>query len=145
MNNIDLPDADSPRPNLANIPSMDDMLALYEKVLSELDSAISMLDSQIGKVMQAVTYREQTYKEDWLVIITTDHGRDKETGKDHGGQSDSERNTWMVMNKKPNNYALNNRTAIVDIFPTITAFLNISLPSHIAQGLDGVPLLVTFR
>ena len=41
MNNIDLPDADSPRPNLANIPSMDDMLALYEKVLSELDSAIS--------------------------------------------------------------------------------------------------------
>ena len=41
MNDIDLPDADSPRPNLANIPSMDDMLALYEKVLSELDSAIS--------------------------------------------------------------------------------------------------------
>ena len=41
MNDIDLPDADSPRPNLANIPSMDDMLALYEKVLAELDSAIS--------------------------------------------------------------------------------------------------------
>ena len=41
MNNIDLPDADSPRPNLANIPSMDGMLALYEKVLAELDSAIS--------------------------------------------------------------------------------------------------------
>ena len=36
-----LPDADSPRPNLADIPSMDAMLALYEKVLSELDSAIS--------------------------------------------------------------------------------------------------------
>ena len=41
MNNFDVPDADSPRPNLANIPSMDDMLALYEKVLAELDSAIS--------------------------------------------------------------------------------------------------------
>jgi hypothetical protein len=41
MNDIDLPDADSPRPNLASIPSMDDMLALYEKVLAELDSAIS--------------------------------------------------------------------------------------------------------
>jgi hypothetical protein len=37
----EVPDADSPRPNLADIPSMDDMLALYEKVLSELDSAIS--------------------------------------------------------------------------------------------------------
>jgi hypothetical protein len=41
MNNIDLPDAYSPRPNLAGIPSMDDMIAHYEKVLSELDSAIS--------------------------------------------------------------------------------------------------------
>lgn len=41
MNNIDLPDADSPRPNLANIPNMDEMLELYEKVLAELDSAIS--------------------------------------------------------------------------------------------------------
>jgi hypothetical protein len=41
MNELDMPDDDSPRPNLANIPSMDDMLALYEKVLAELDSAIS--------------------------------------------------------------------------------------------------------
>jgi len=41
MNDFDLPDADSPRPNLANMPSMDDMLALYEKVLDELDGAIS--------------------------------------------------------------------------------------------------------
>ena len=111
----------------------------------QLDTAIAMLDKQIGRLMQAVHVREKEYNEDWLVIITTDHGRDSETGKDHGGQSDSERNTWMVMNKKPNDYALNNRTAIVDIFPTITAFLNISLPSHIAKGLDGVPLLVTFR
>jgi hypothetical protein len=41
MNELEMPDDDSPRPNLANMPSMDDMLALYEKVLAELDSAIS--------------------------------------------------------------------------------------------------------
>ncbi len=41
MDEIEMPDDDSPRPNLANIPSMDEMLALYEKVLAELDSAIS--------------------------------------------------------------------------------------------------------
>ncbi len=41
MNELEMPDDDSPRPNLANIPSMDDMLALYEKVLAELDTAIS--------------------------------------------------------------------------------------------------------
>jgi len=53
MNNIDLPDADSPRPNLANIPSMDDMLALYEKVLSELDSAISTQKDFAADVKQS--------------------------------------------------------------------------------------------
>jgi len=41
MNEFELSDIDSQRPNLASIPNMDDMLALYEKVLSELDSAIS--------------------------------------------------------------------------------------------------------
>ena len=41
MNELEMPDDDSPRLDLANIPSMDDMLALYEKVLAELDSAIS--------------------------------------------------------------------------------------------------------
>jgi hypothetical protein len=41
MSELKMPDDDSPRPNLVSIPSMDDMLALYEKVLAELDSAIS--------------------------------------------------------------------------------------------------------
>ena len=41
MNELEMPDADSPRPDLTKMPSMDDMLALYEKVLAELDSAIS--------------------------------------------------------------------------------------------------------
>jgi hypothetical protein len=35
------PDDDSPRPNLANMLSVSEMISLYEKVLSELDSAIS--------------------------------------------------------------------------------------------------------
>ena len=41
MTEFELPDSDSPRPDLTNMPSLDDMLALYEKVLAELDSAIS--------------------------------------------------------------------------------------------------------
>ena len=41
VKNQELPEENSSRPNLADIPKMDDMLALYEKVLAELDSAIS--------------------------------------------------------------------------------------------------------
>jgi predicted AlkP superfamily pyrophosphatase or phosphodiesterase len=116
----------------------DDMGHRYGKS-PELDTAISMLDQQMQKIMQAVSYRENNFNEDWLVIITTDHGRDALTGKNHGGQSDSERNTWLIMNKKPANEVV--KTAIVDIFPTIATYLNVQLPIPVAQALEGVSLL----
>jgi predicted AlkP superfamily pyrophosphatase or phosphodiesterase len=116
----------------------DDMGHKYGKS-PELDTAISMLDKQIGSIMQAVNFREINFNEEWLVIITTDHGRDAQTGKDHGGQSDSERNTWLVINKKPAKEVV--KTAIVDIFPTIAIYLDIKLPAQVAQALEGVSLL----
>ena len=106
----------------------------------QLDSAITMLDHQMATIMKAVEYRKRKYKEDWLVIITTDHGRDAKTGKNHGGQSDRERNTWLITNKKPSEGV--HKTAIVDIFPTIASFLNISLPSNVAQSIEGVSFLL---
>lgn len=108
---------------------------------SQLDSAIQMLDKQIEKLMQAVHFREQTYNEEWLVIITTDHGRDAKFAKDHGGQSDRERNTWIVMNQRPDHNAFENKTAIVDIFPTIANYLNIKLTDLVSKELDGISLL----
>jgi hypothetical protein len=39
--NQELTDENSSRPNLADIPKMDDMLALYEKVLAEIDADIA--------------------------------------------------------------------------------------------------------
>jgi hypothetical protein len=41
VNNQGSPNVDSPRANLADIPRIDDMLALYEKVLSEIDADIA--------------------------------------------------------------------------------------------------------
>jgi hypothetical protein len=38
------------------------------------------------KIWQAIKEREKNFNEDWLIVITTDHGRDVETGKHHGGQ-----------------------------------------------------------
>jgi predicted AlkP superfamily pyrophosphatase or phosphodiesterase len=116
----------------------DDMGHKYGKS-PELDTAISMLDKQIGSIMQAVNFREKNFNEEWLVIITTDHGRDAQTGKDHGGQSDSERNTWLVINKKPAKEV--EKTAIVDIFPTIATYMDIKLPAQVTQALEGVSLL----
>ena len=74
------------------------------------------------------------------MIITTDHGRDALTGKNHGGQSERERSTWLIMNKKPAKDV--KKTAVVDIFPSIATFLDIKLPITIAQAIDGVSFLL---
>jgi hypothetical protein len=77
-----------------------------------------------------------------LIIITTDHGRKAEDGKDHGGQSDREREIWMVTNAQElNPYFENYTPATVDILPTIARFLEIDLPENVVKEIDGVPII----
>ncbi|SFP55110.1 alkaline phosphatase family protein [Parafilimonas terrae] len=104
--------------------------------------AINYADDYVGQIWQAIQYREKNFNEDWLIIITTDHGRTAETGKDHGGQSDRERAGWIFTNAKNlNGYFKNNQASIVDIFPTIARFMNLQIPLETARELDGVPLI----
>jgi hypothetical protein len=104
--------------------------------------AISLLDKQIEKIASAVAHREANFQEDWMIIITTDHGRDSISGKDHGGQSERERTTWIISNKRLDNSILQrSKPAVVDIFPTLARHLQLQLPEVVAQELDGKSLL----
>jgi len=106
------------------------------------DSAVRKLDAQIGKIAQAVRYRQQQFKEEWLIFVTTDHGRDEQTGKSHGGQSFRQRSTWIVTNyPQVNNYARYYTPGIVDIMPSIARFLNLNIPQEVSRELDGTPLI----
>ncbi|MBL4674847.1 MAG: alkaline phosphatase family protein [Mucilaginibacter sp.] len=108
----------------------------------EFYDAVKMLDAQMGKLYDAIQYRETHFKEKWLLVITTDHGRDEKTGRGHGGQSPRQRNTWMVTNYRPlNTYAIRYQPAIVDIMPTITRFMNINVPVNVKREVDGTPLI----
>ena len=108
----------------------------------QFKKAISYLDAQIKKVWNAIEYRQKTFGEDWLLIITTDHGRDAQTGKGHGGQSDRERTTWIVSNKKLEHGVLKKfEPGIVAIFPTLATHLNVNIPAEIKNELDGVSLI----
>lgn len=103
--------------------------------------AIEYLDGQVSRIWDAIEYRKKNFEEDWLFIITTDHGRDAKTGKDHGGQSDRERTTWIITNaKNVNSYFRKSQPGIVDIMPTISRYLNISIPREQLMEVDGVPL-----
>ena len=104
--------------------------------------AIAMMDTQVGKIWNAIQYRKKHFNEDWLIFITTDHGRDEQTGKGHGGQTPRQRSTWMVTNYPDlNNYARFYHPGIVDIMPTIALFMNISIPEEKSREIDGTPLI----
>ncbi|MDQ3291458.1 MAG: alkaline phosphatase family protein [Bacteroidota bacterium] len=102
--------------------------------------AIEMADDQIGRIWQAIESRQQNHPEDWLIVITTDHGRDSQ-GKHHGKQSDRERTTWIVTNAKDLNARFKQNPGVVDIMPSLARFLNISIPRENEMEVDGVPFI----
>ena len=99
--------------------------------------AVEWTDGQVAKIWQSLKTRMAEQNEDWLIIVTTDHGRDVLTGKHHGGQSARERTTWIATNAKQLNSRFNNTPAIVDILPSIATFMHITIPTDIAAQLDG--------
>ena len=103
--------------------------------------AVKMMDDQVRRIWEAIQYRQNYFEEDWVIYITTDHGRGAETGKNHGGQSDRERNTWIVTNeKKINPFFKTHAPGIVDIMPSIASHLGVNIPKEQLMEIDGVSL-----
>ncbi|MCM4170504.1 nucleotide pyrophosphatase [Arenibacter sp. TNZ] len=107
----------------------------------QFHNAISIMDQQIGRLSEAMEYRQNNYSEDWQIFITTDHGRDKETGKGHGGQTERERSTWIVTNSPDvNDYFRKGTPGIVDILPAMIRSLGISPKRDRVFEIDGVSI-----
>lgn len=107
----------------------------------QMDEAIAYLDIQVGSLWEAIRYRQQKYKEQWLIIITTDHGRSAADGRGHGGQTSRERSGWIVANTRLNEYATKYDAAVVDVMPTLSRHLNLKIPLDVSREVDGIPLI----
>jgi arylsulfatase A-like enzyme len=105
------------------------------------DKYTELTDKQIGRIWEAVKYREKAFDEEWMVVVTTDHGRNAIDGKGHGGQTQRERTTWISTNVKPNEYFKNNQPGIVDIVPSICRFMNFSIPRDVQFEQEGTPFI----
>ena len=107
----------------------------------ELDQAVVEMDARLGLIWSAVQARQKAFGEDWLIIVTTDHGRDAETGRDHGGQSERERTIWIATNSQRLTPDFDAMPAIVDIYPSIATHLGITIPEQVARHLDGASFI----
>ena len=119
----------------------DDMGHMYGDS-PQFTAAIKKFDMQLGKIYDAIEYRKKNNNEDWLLVVTTDHGRDEKTGRNHGGQSQRQRSTWMVSNyPQLNSYAKYYNPAIVDIMPSIARYMNVEISKANQMEVDGIPLI----
>ncbi len=65
----------------------------YSTMIPEYVGAVEAVDTQIGEMLEAIRGRETYAVEDWLIIVTSDHGG---LGNGHGGQSDDERTIALI-------------------------------------------------
>ncbi len=106
----------------------------------QLIDAVKKMDRQLQRIWDAIQYRQKNFNEEWVIYITTDHGRDA-TGYNHGGQTERERTIWIATNAKGlNDRFLKQQPAIVDIMPSLASFLNIKIPRAQLMEIDGVSL-----
>ena len=87
-------------------------------------NAISHVDSHIGELLRAMRARPKFTDENWLVLITTDHGG---RGNSHGGDSDEERKIWLAAHgaSLPRAKLLNEETPQTALVPLIYRHLGI--------------------
>lgn len=132
---------DAPDLSWVYLQYTDDMGHMYGDSEQMID-AIKKADRQIGDVYNALKYREQNFNEDWMIVVTTDHGRDVVTGSSHGSQSDRERTIWITTNIKELNQHFHAHTpTIVDILPSVARHMKVDLSKSQQYELDGVPFI----
>ena len=104
------------------------------------DEYVRKADDQVARIWEAVKYREANFDEEWMIIVTTDHGRG-ENGHGHGGQSERERTTWISTNVPVNNHFKAGGLAITDIAPSICRYIGFEVPQAVLWEQDGMPFI----
>ncbi len=102
----------------------------------EYMQAIENVDRHVGRLIEAIRNRSTYDEEDWLIVMTTDHGG-YETR--HGGGHDIPEiltGFFLVSGDAVHNRISPEQTYIVDAVPTVLAHLGIELDPE----LDGQPI-----
>ncbi|MDR2981013.1 MAG: alkaline phosphatase family protein [Puniceicoccales bacterium] len=58
-------------------------------------TAVQTIDGYIGEILAAVRSRDTYAEENWLIMLSSDHGGN---GSSHGGSTPQEKYVWLIMN-----------------------------------------------
>jgi hypothetical protein len=100
----------------------------------EYRASIEAADAQVGELLAALRRRPTYENEDWLILVSTDHGRTDDGG--HGGDSPQERTVFYLASGPSALSGVPERTPdVVDVAVTALAHLGVAIDS--SWGLDG--------
>jgi predicted AlkP superfamily pyrophosphatase or phosphodiesterase len=110
----------------------------FHPSVAQYVAAIENVDRHIGEVLDAVAERETYAQEDWLILVTTDHGG-KGTGHGGGQNVPEIRNTFLIVSGPSARVGKAKRqTYMVDVAATALAHLGVPLKPE--WKLDGRPV-----
>ncbi len=101
---------------------------------AEYRQAIALADQHVGRLLHALAARPTAGGEDWLVLVSTDHGRRADGG--HGGDTSEERTIFYIASgPSAARGPAPDTTYIVDL--PVTALAHLGIQADPAWGLDG--------
>lgn len=95
-------------------------------------NAVKQIDQRVNNVLQALKDRPDSKKEDWLIVVSTDHGG----GDSHGGDSYAEQNAFIILNNKAIKSKLVAGDSLIgaphlyDVPATILSFMGLPIPGY---------------
>jgi len=105
----------------------------FDPKLQKYLDAIEKADEQVGAIIKAVENRKTYAMEDWLILVSTDHGG---TGKGHGQNIPEHRTIFLIVSgKAAAQGTIEPAPAIVDVAPTALKHLGIAIDPK--WDLDG--------
>ncbi|MBP1999640.1 hypothetical protein J2Z69_000659 [Paenibacillus shirakamiensis] len=105
----------------------------FSPIISQYKNAIHTVDGQIGTILSAIKSRSTYNQEEWLILLSTDHGG-KLTG--HGGNSAEERTIFYIANGPGTTKGqLTGTVNQADVMVTALNYLGVPISS--AWNLDG--------
>ncbi|MDH3497935.1 MAG: alkaline phosphatase family protein [Gemmatimonadota bacterium] len=106
---------------------------------AEYRAAIALADRHVGELLAALRSRPGYARENWLILVSTDHGRTEAGG--HGGESAEERTIFYLASGPAAVVGTPAETpAIVDV--AVTALTHLGIPIDPAWGLDGKRVVI---